>query len=157
MIYEYNCIIDHVVDGDTIDVHIDLGFDNWVKHQRIRLHDIDTPETRTSDKIEEHFGELAEQFVKKMLPEGSIQRLKSKAYNPKGSYGRILADFEFYDAPNDRWTSLCQTLVDVGYAAKYRTGQDQILMEQEHLNNRRKLIDAGISTMTYEEAGVEEA
>ena len=157
MIYEYNCIIDRVVDGDTIDVHIDLGFDTWARNQRIRLHEIDTPETRTSDVIEEHFGELAEQFVKQMLPVGSVQRLVSKAYNAKGSYGRILADFEFYDAPNDRWTSLSEVLVDTGYAATYRTGQDQALMEQEHLNNRRRLIDAGISTMTYEEAGIKEA
>ena len=47
--YEYRCIIDRVVDGDTVDVHIDLGFDVWLKNERIRVHGIDTPECRTRD------------------------------------------------------------------------------------------------------------
>ena len=47
--YEYNCKIDRVVDGDTVDVDIDLGFDVWMLKQRIRLYGVDTPESRTRD------------------------------------------------------------------------------------------------------------
>ena len=49
--YEYKCKLVKVVDGDTIDVDIDLGFGVWMRNQRIRLYGIDTPESRTSDKV----------------------------------------------------------------------------------------------------------
>ena len=54
--YEYKCKLVKVVDGDTIDVDIDLGFGVWMRNQRIRLYGIDTPESRTSDKVEKVFG-----------------------------------------------------------------------------------------------------
>ena len=50
--YEYSCKIVKVIDGDTADVDIDLGFGVWLKKQRIRFYGIDTPESRTSDKVE---------------------------------------------------------------------------------------------------------
>jgi len=50
--YEYSCTIARVVDGDTVDVDIDLGFGLWVRGERVRIHGIDTPESRTRDKIE---------------------------------------------------------------------------------------------------------
>ena len=50
--YEYKCELDRVVDGDTVDVDIDLGFGVWLKKERVRIMGIDTPESRTSDKIE---------------------------------------------------------------------------------------------------------
>ena len=54
--YEYNCKIVKVVDGDTVDVDIDLGFGVWLRDQRIRLYGIDTPESRTSDPFEKLYG-----------------------------------------------------------------------------------------------------
>ena len=54
--YEYRCKILRVVDGDTVDVDIDLGFGVWMHKERIRLHGIDTPESRTRDKVEKIFG-----------------------------------------------------------------------------------------------------
>ena len=48
--YEYNCKIVKVVDGDTVDVDIDLGFGVWMRNERVRLYGIDAPESRTSDK-----------------------------------------------------------------------------------------------------------
>ena len=52
--YQYKAIITKVIDGDTVDVDIDLGFDVWLKNQRIRLYGIDTPESRTSDKVKRY-------------------------------------------------------------------------------------------------------
>ena len=57
--YEYKCKLVKVVDGDTIDVDIDLGFGVWMQNQRIRMYAIDTPESRTSDDIEKVYGNAA--------------------------------------------------------------------------------------------------
>ena len=54
--YEYKCKMVRVVDGDTVDVDIDLGFGVWMRKQRIRMYGIDTPESRTSDKVEKVYG-----------------------------------------------------------------------------------------------------
>ena len=67
--YEYRCIIKRVVDGDTVDVDIDLGFHVVLKNQRVRLRGIDTPETRTRDKVEKKFyGELLPQICVFSIP-----------------------------------------------------------------------------------------
>ena len=50
--YEYRCKVLKVIDGDTVDVDIDLGFNTWIKNERVRLMGIDTPESRTRNKIE---------------------------------------------------------------------------------------------------------
>ena len=64
--YEYNCKVKRVVDGDTMDVILDLGFD--VHHAvRVRLAGIDTPESRTRDKDEKHVENLVKPFLKKVL------------------------------------------------------------------------------------------
>ena len=57
--YEYKCKMVRVVDGDTVDVDIDLGFGVWMRNQRIRMYGIDTPESRTSDKVEKVYGKAA--------------------------------------------------------------------------------------------------
>ena len=75
--YEYKCKILRVVDGDTVDVDIDLGFGVWLKNERVRMMGIDTPESRTRDKEEKRFGLAAESFVKSHMPVGSIQVLKT--------------------------------------------------------------------------------
>lgn len=64
--YTYNATLNRVVDGDTVDLNIDLGFNVWVK-KRVRLHHVDTPEKRTSDPLEKHFGFLATDFVLEKL------------------------------------------------------------------------------------------
>ena len=66
--FEYKCVITKIVDGDTVDVDIDLGFSVWLKKQRIRLYGVDTPESRTSDKIEKIYGRKAKAFVQERLP-----------------------------------------------------------------------------------------
>ena len=64
MMYEYKCNIVKIVDGDTVDVDIDLGFGVWLKDERVRVMGIDTPESRTRDKIEKKFGLAAKEKLK---------------------------------------------------------------------------------------------
>ena len=73
--YEYKCKIIKVIDGDTADVDIDLGFGVWMKKQRIRFAGIDTPESRTRDLVEKKYGLAAMAFVEAHLPIGSIRTL----------------------------------------------------------------------------------
>ena len=63
MMYEYKCEIVRVVDGDTVDVNIDLGFNTWLWKERIRLNGIDTPESRTRDPEEKKAGLYAKSVV----------------------------------------------------------------------------------------------
>ena len=71
--FEYQCKIVKVIDGDTADVDIDLGFGVWMKKQRVRFYGVDTPESRTSDKEEKVYGLLAKKFVQSYLPLESTQ------------------------------------------------------------------------------------
>ena len=60
--YEYRCKLRRVVDGDTVDIDIDLGFDIWLTNQRVRLYGVDTPESRTRDKEEKKYGLAAKAY-----------------------------------------------------------------------------------------------
>ena len=61
--YEYRCKVVKIIDGDTVDVDIDLGFGVWLKKERIRLYAIDTPESRTRDLEEKKYGLAAKKFL----------------------------------------------------------------------------------------------
>ena len=118
--YKYNCIINRVVDGDTVDVDIDLGFDCWLKKQRVRLRDIDAPEVRTRDLFEKELGLAAKEFVEKHLPVGSSQVLCSYEYNPD-KYGRIIGDFQLSADVIVQTTCayLTELMIQEGYAEEY--------------------------------------
>ena len=92
--YEYNCKILRVVDGDTVDVDIDLGFGVWMHKERVRIMGIDTPESRTRDIEEKRFGLASKEFVKTKMPIGSMQVLKTEidksGKDKKGKFGRVL-------------------------------------------------------------------
>mgnify|MGYP003135868998 CR=1 FL=1 len=87
--YEYRVKIIKVVDGDTVDVDIDLGFGVWLNKQRIRLYGIDAPESRTRDLDEKRYGLKAKEWLKERLSDGAI--LKTRL-DKKGKYGRILGE-----------------------------------------------------------------
>ena len=108
--YKYKCRIIKVVDGDTVDVDIDLGFGVWLNNKRIRLYGIDTPECRTRDKEEKYFGLMAKALVKDFLKEGSIQHLSTRL-DKRGKFGRILGEFWIYDSWTDRQTTLNNALL----------------------------------------------
>ena len=79
--YEYRCKILRVVDGDTVDVDIDLGFGIIMSNERVRIHGIDAPESRTRDLVEKKFGLAAKERVLELLPEGSYQTIKTYLMN----------------------------------------------------------------------------
>ena len=99
--YEYKCKMVKIVDGDTVDVDIDLGFGIILANQRIRMFGIDTPESRTRDKIEKKYGLLAKNYVKKFLPVKSYQTLVTEKDDARGKFGRILGKFRVYDGLTD--------------------------------------------------------
>lgn len=117
--YEYKCIIKRVVDGDTVDVDIDLGFDVWMNNQRIRISGVDAPEIRTRDLEEKAAGYTSMEFVERELPLGSTQTLMCTEYNGSGKYGRIIGTFKIYQAELDRWTDLSKVLIAEGLAKPY--------------------------------------
>ena len=135
--YEYNCRIVKVVDGDTVDVDIDLGFDVLLSNQRIRLKGIDTPESRTRDLEEKKFGLLAKQMVEHYCPLGQTITLRTSK-DERGKFGRILGEFMVYHQATDRYTSLNEILVDEGYAVAYE-GQSKEEIKEAHFFNREKL------------------
>jgi micrococcal nuclease len=127
-VFEYNCKIVKVVDGDTADVDIDLGFGVWLKKQRIRFYGIDTPESRTRDLEEKKYGLMAKEMVLAHLPIGSTQILRTHK-DGVGKYGRILGSFVVDD------TTLNQMLIDTHNAVAY-FGQSKEDIEDEHIVNR---------------------
>jgi len=90
--YEYSIANIRVVDGDTVDCDIDLGFDSWLHKQRIRLFGIDAPETRTKDLVEKQAGLACKKWLETEIMQGQIQgqiTLLSEEYD-RGKFGRIL-------------------------------------------------------------------
>ncbi len=129
--YLFNCTVVKIIDGDTIDVDVDLGFGCWIRGSagRIRLFGIDCEESRTRDLEEKKFGLLAKAFVQKFLPVGSKAILKT---HEKGKYGRYLGDFQV----DGKW--LCAELL-ANYCAVEYYGQSKQEVKKAHLANRLKV------------------
>jgi micrococcal nuclease len=130
--YEYRCKLRKVVDGDTIDVDIDLGFGVWLKDERVRLSGIDTPESRTSDKVEKKYGLAAKHYVERFTDDEWLI-LKTKEYDAKGKFGRILGEIWRTSSFADQ--SLNDYLIEKHHAVYYY-GQAKHMVEAEHLKNR---------------------
>ena len=139
MEYKYNVKITKVVDGDTVDVDIDLGFGVWLHKERVRIMGIDTPESRTRDRVEKLFGLASKAKLTELLPLGSKQVLVVEEYDAKGKFGRILGDFEIED------TRVTNILIEEGHAVAYFGGNKEEI-ELKHLANRQKLLREGIVT-----------
>ena len=122
--YEYNCEIVRVVDGDTVDVNIDLGFGVWMRNERVRLYGIDTPESRTRDKTEKVFGKLATAIVEHFLPKDSTRTQVTVKDNIKTDSQMFLNDW----------------MVRELYAVEY-TGQSKGSIVDAHLENYQKLFE----------------
>ena len=128
--YEYSCKVVKIVDGDTIDVDIDLGFGVWLKKQRIRLFGIDTPESRTRDLEEKKYGLAAKEYLTKWVTSGGVKIRTQK--DAKGKFGRILGEMYCYD------TNVNEKMIEEYHAVRYH-GQSKKEIEEEHLLNRTKL------------------
>jgi len=115
--YEYRATIRRVVDGDTVDVTLDLGF-NILYNSRIRLLGIDTPESRTRDLEEKARGLAAKDRVKELCPVGSSVTLKTTK-DGRGKFGRILGEIFVSGIVQ----SINQLLVEEGHAVEYFGGK----------------------------------
>jgi len=136
-LYEYRVENIRVIDGDTVDVDIDLGFGVWMKKQRIRIYGIDTPESRTKDKVEKVFGLAAKKRLEEILSMSDDIILRS-IKDIRGKFGRILGDFVIYDLAGTCGDLLCTE----GHAVRY-LGQSKEEIREEHEKNRQRLIHEG--------------
>jgi len=130
--FEYKCKLLRVVDGDTIDVDIDLGFGVWLRKQRIRMYGIDSPESRTRDKEEKKYGLASKNFLKGMCDDKEGLIIKTKK-DGKGKFGRILG--EMWRTTNYADKSINQYCIDKHHAVAY-FGQSKVDIEEQHLKNR---------------------
>ena len=133
--YRVNKVI-KVVDGDTIDVILDMGFDIMYK-QRVRLFGIDTPESRTRDKVEKKFGLISKDYVKKRCPVGSKVIIGTHVGDERGKFGRILGEVFAIDKETNviEETSINRKMINESYAVEYH-GQAKEDIEEQHLENR---------------------
>ena len=96
--YQYKCKIIKVLDGDTVDIDLDLGFNIILANQRVRMAGVDTPESRTSIAEEKVRGQLSKKKLAEKLPIGSWQIIETqKSDNNDDKFGRILGIFILED------------------------------------------------------------
>ena len=136
--YEYGCKVERVVDGDTVDVVLDLGFDILYRC-RVRLYGIDTPESRTRNLDEKARGKMAGAFLKDAIDSGKKVVIQTKLKDSKGKFGRVLGDVVVDEV------NINQEMIKNYYAVAY-FGQSKEDIELEHTENRNKLIELGIFT-----------
>jgi len=116
---------------------------------------IDTPESRTRDKVEKVFGKAASKRLKELLgPNPVLQtQIARDGEDMKGKFGRILGDFMVYDPTLDAWRPVTSVMSEEGHCVPYYGGSKEDTQAQ-HMVNRRRLIEAGIVNMTLEKAGL---
>ncbi len=134
--YEYSCKVERVVDGDTVDVMLDLGFD-ILYNCRVRLFGIDTPESRTRNLDEKARGKMASAFLKEAIDNGTKVVIQTKLKDSRGKFGRVLGNV-VVDGVN-----INQSMIDHYHAAAY-FGQNKEAIEAVHSANRTRLIELGL-------------
>ena len=137
--HEYKVNIIKVVDGDTVDVDIDLGFGIWLHKERVRVMGIDTPESRTSDKVEKIFGLAAKARLSSLLGAEAIlqTQVSKKGEDMKGKFGRVLGNFVSINGEK-----CAAVLVREGHAVVYQGGSKENVASK-HLANRERLVSEG--------------
>ena len=147
---EYDVTVIKVVDGDTVDVDIDLGFGVCLKDERVRIMGIDTPESRTRDKVEDLFGEAAKARLKELMKHGGklITTEDRKGEDMKGKFGRILGDFR--TPSGDLVTDI---MISEGHCVAYFGGSKEEV-QGKHLVNRSKLLREGVVSQEDYDAAV---
>jgi len=134
--FTYQAKVCRIIDGDSIVLDIDLGFNTWLNKQHIRLHGIDTPEYRTRDLVEKQHGTLAKNLVESLVQPGDSVVIKT-VLDKHEKFGRILGIIELQNGIN-----LNQLLIEEKLAVPYH-GQSKDEIEKQHLENRQILITAG--------------
>ena len=123
--YIYKAKLDRVVDGDTVDALIDVGFDIWFK-KRIRFKGVDTWESRTRNLEEKALGLKAKARTKELLEKVSSKSgyFRIKSYG-LGKYGRVIADIFIMDKDGKQW-NVNKTLISEGHAYIYDGGKKKV-------------------------------
>jgi len=149
MPYEYKAKFKKVIDGDTLILDIDLGFNIVLSNQTVRLIGIDTPESRSKDKIEKIFGILSKKAVEEFM-KAEDKLIIQTFFNDdnEDKFGRILGKII-----TSSKVCLNDWLIDHNYAVLYK-GENKELVKQAHLKNRKTLIDNKIVQISYAEAGI---
>ena len=136
--YEYSCKINKVLDGDTVDINLDLGFNIVLANQRVRMAGIDTPESRTANAEEKVRGLLSKKKLTEKLSSSKWCKIKTlKSDNNDDKFGRILGEFILDDG-----TNINQWLIENNYAVTYQ-GENKDLVQEQHQKNKTILISRG--------------
>jgi|TARA_R100001143_G_scaffold13953_1_gene15959 micrococcal nuclease len=129
--YEYNCKVKRVVDGDTVDVVIDLGFDIHFA-TRVRLYGMDTPESRTRNKDEKVRGYMSKDFLEEWMEKDDV--IIRTRRDKKGKFGRVLGEMIV------RGENINKLMIKECLAVEYY-GQSKDDIEKQHMLNREVLIE----------------
>ena len=137
--YEYNCIIRSITDGDGLRVDIDLGFGvvlrgNSGRGVNIRLYGVDAPESRTRNKQEKAHGLLAKRYLQDNLQVGERYILRTKE---RGKFGRWLGEIK------TRKGLITKLLIKNKLAVEYH-GQNKKEIKASHEKNRQELVKQGL-------------
>jgi len=136
--YQYKCKIIKVLDGDTVDIDLDLGFKIILANQRVHMAGVDTPESRTTIAEEKVRGQLSKKKLAEKLPVGSWQIIETqKPDSNDDKFGRILGVFILEDG-----TRVNDWLIQNNYAVPYK-GENKELTQAEHQANKKILIERG--------------
>ena len=149
---EYDVEVIKVVDGDTVDVDIDLGFGICLKDERVRIMGIDTPESRTRDKVEDLFGEAAKARLKALMKNGGklITTEDKSGEDMKGKFGRILGDFKVeYNGEMKRVTEI---MTEEGHCVPYFGGSKEETQAAHEVNRKRLLAEGIVTQEEYDKA-----
>jgi micrococcal nuclease len=135
--YEYACKINKVLDGDTVDIDLDLGFNVVLAGQRVRMAGVDTPESRTTNTEEKPRGLLSKRRLTDKLTGVKCKIRTFKPDNNDDKFGRILGEFILEDGTNvNKW------LIENNYAVAYQ-GENKELVQEQHQKNKAILISRG--------------
>ncbi|MBC8294611.1 MAG: thermonuclease family protein [Pelagibacterales bacterium] len=110
--YKYKARLNRIIDGDTVDVAIDLGFDIWI-NERVRLAGIDAPEVRTKDKLEKAAGIEATAWLTTMFDKHEVFVLATTEFNRTGKYGRTIGTIYLDDI------NVNELMIKEGHAIPY--------------------------------------
>ncbi len=136
--YQYKAKILKVLDGDTVEIDLDLGFNIVLAHQRVRLAGVDTPESRTANAEEKVRGLLSKKKLQEKLPEGTWATIETqKPDSNDDKFGRILGVFILEDG-----TRVNQWMIEHHYAVPY-LGENKELVQAAHQQNKLVLIERG--------------
>lgn len=155
---EYDVVLLKVVDGDTVDVDINLGFGVWIKDERVRIMGIDTPESRTSNEVEKLFGLAAKHRLEELLSNGGklITTEDKNGEDMKGKFGRILGDF-YVEREQGKKERVTDILIEEGHCVAYFGGSKEEI-QIKHLANQKKLLREGVvSQEDYDKAVLSES